>query len=246
MADKPDSWRSVLSPTDRLAAHGSGFSTPEALWIKRKGAGRHWDPSLRPGPGPGPGVGAPSGLSSTPPRPGRQRGARRRSIGRDEVRGRSLQLAVDGLASPMEDGGAAAPLRTQTAPPWSRRARLAADAHPARAPTPVASQAVFYDGDAVAWLGLDCAREKRRTMDMKSCLVGLARALLLTGCGARAETRGGAKGTTLPPPPGLYRGGGGPVDWARARRSMACLLRSRRERRLHHGGAVLGERGPGR
>lgn len=81
---------------------------------------------------------------------------------------------------------------------------------PARAPTP-GQLAVFYDGRRRGGLGLDCMREKERTMDMKK-LLGLALGVRPApdGCGARGGDKGEELGTTPSAP------------WSSPRRRRPC------------------------
>ena len=136
-------------------------------------------------------------------------------LGRDEVRGTEPNwLAVDGLTGPMEVTVRLRHSKTQLAatlePEGGRRA--SADAHPRPRPHPRPAGGVLRRRRR-GGLGLDCMREKERTMDMKKLLgLALACALLLTGCGARGGDKGEELGDNPIRPLERHRAGGGPAE----------------------------------
>ena len=134
-------------------------------------------------------------------------------LGRDEVRGTEPNwLAVDSLTGPMEVTVRLRHSKTQlaaTLEPEGDGVLLRMHTPPAPHPGPAGG---VLRRRRRGGLGLDCMREKERTMDMKKLLgLALACALLLTGCGAGRRQGGGAGGQHHPPP-GAHRGGGGPAE----------------------------------
>ena len=222
VADKPDSMEICFIPDGDYAAwlERRGFSTPEGNFVDKEGKvlGRHRGIHCYTlGQGRGLGVSGPHRYYVTALRPDTNEvvlsdGS---DLGRDEVRGTEPNwLAVDSLTGPMEVTVRLRHPRPSWRPPWSRGGTACfCGCTPPPAPPPPRPAGGVLRRRRRGGLGLDCMREKERTMDMKKLLgLALACALLLTGCGARGGDKGGGAGGQHHPPPGAHRGGGGPAE----------------------------------